>query len=302
MFLELAQIFINVITPVFAPVAVGYLAGPRLGLDGRTLSRLPYYILIPAFVFNVISVAEVPTALATQMILYILVVQLAISGLAFGVGKALRRPAKMVAAFVMVAAFPNVGNFGLPIITFRLGDEAVLVATVYFLAMMTIGFIVCVAAANWDHGGGTGAALAVFKTPALLALVPSLLVNWLNIEPPLFLMRATGLLAGAMVPSMLLSMGIHLAYIKSIKFSSNVMVASGIRLLAGPLLALLVAVPFGMTGIERGAGIFQAAMPAATLTAIIGMEYNLLPDFLTTTVLFSTLASVVTLTLVLALV
>ena len=46
----------------------------------------------------------------------------------------------------------------------------------------------------------------------------------------------------------------------------------------------------------------QAAMPAAVLTSIIALEYDLLPDFVTRTVLFSTLASVVTLTLILAVV
>ena len=39
MFIEIAQIFLNVITPVFALVLIGYVAGPRLGLEARTLSR-----------------------------------------------------------------------------------------------------------------------------------------------------------------------------------------------------------------------------------------------------------------------
>jgi hypothetical protein len=43
-------------------------------------------------------------------------------------------------------------------------------------------------------------------------------------------------------------------------------------------------------------------MPAAVLASIIALENDLLPEFVTTTVLFSTLASIVTLTLVLALI
>jgi hypothetical protein len=46
--------------------------------------------------------------------------------------------------------------------------------------------------------------------------------------------------------------------------------------------------------------VFQAAMPTAVLASIIALEHNLLPDFVTTAVLFSTVASVVTLTLLLA--
>ena len=57
---------------------------------------------------------------------------------------------------------------------------------------------------------------------------------------------------------------------------------------------------FQINGVERGAGIIQTAMPAAVLTSLIALEHRLLPDFVTTVVLFSTLASAVTLTAVLA--
>jgi hypothetical protein len=43
-------------------------------------------------------------------------------------------------------------------------------------------------------------------------------------------------------------------------------------------------------------------MPIAVLTSIIAMENDLLPAFVTASILFSTLASVVTLTIVVAMV
>ncbi len=302
MFLQLAGIFLNVITPVFALVIIGYFAGPRLRLEARTLSRYAYFILIPAFIFNIISTARIQAALATQMIIYILIVHVSCAVLGLLVAWLLRRSAQMMAAYVLIAVFGNVGNFGLPVIEFRLGPDALAAATVYFLAILTIAFIIGVGAANWNNGGGMGAALAVFKTPALIALVPALVFNWSTIEPPLFLSRITGLLGGAMVPTMLVALGIQLAGMDKFRFSVDVVTASAVRLIGGPILALLIAIPLGMTGIERGAGVFQAAMPAAVLTSIIALEYDLLPDFVTTSVLFSTLASVITLTLVLALV
>jgi len=48
--------------------------------------------------------------------------------------------------------------------------------------------------------------------------------------------------------------------------------------------------------------VLQAAMPAAVLASIIAVENDLLPEFVITTVLFSTLLSIVTLTVVLAIV
>ena len=302
MLLQLATIFINVITPVFALVVIGYFAGPPLGLEARTLTRYAYYILIPALIFDVIASATVEVELATRMIVYALIVHIALAIVGWGVAKALRRPEKMVSAYILIAVFGNVGNFGLPLIEFRLGQKAFAAATVYFLAILTIAFIIGVAAANLPSGGGLKATLAVFKTPALIALVPAILANWYDLQPPLFLDRVITLLSAATIPTMLVALGVQLSTLQTFKFTSDVMIASGIRLLVGPALAIGLALPFGLTGIERGAGIFQAAMPAAVLTAIIAMEYDLIPEFVTTTVLFSTLASVVTLTLVMALV
>jgi len=71
---------------------------------------------------------------------------------------------------------------------------------------------------------------------------------------------------------------------------------------AGPALALALAPLFGLDGIERAVGVLQAAMPAAVLASIIAVENDLLPEFVITTVLFSTLLSIVTLTIVLAIV
>lgn len=301
MLLQLGEIFFNVISPVFALVLIGYIAAPRLGLEARTLSRFAYYILVPAFVFNIMSSATIEAELATRMLVYILLVHLACALLGYGVARLLRLPPAMVGAYVLVAVFGNVGNFGLPLIEFRLGQAALIPATVYFLAIIIVAFVIGVAAANLQKGGSLGAILAVFKTPALLALPPALLVNGLNLTPPLLLTRITGLLGGAMVPTMLVALGVQLAATKALTIDRDVVVASGLRLLGGAALALLIVIPFGLTGLERGAGVLQSAMPTAVLASIIALEYDLLPDFVTTAVLFSTLASVITLTLLMAL-
>lgn len=302
MFLQLAEIFINVITPVFALVAIGYVAAPRLGLDARTLSRTAYFILIPSFVFNVMSGASVDPSQTLRMVSFIVVVYLAVALLGFGVAKMLRRPPEMVAAYVVVAVWGNVGNFGLPLIEFRLGQDALVAATVYFLAIILVAFSISVAAANWHRGGSLRAILQVLKTPGLIALLPALLFNGLDVPVPLALSRVTGLLGGAMVPIMLVTLGAQLAGAKQIRISGDVLIASSLRLIGGPLIAIALAGFFGLGAIERGAGIFQAGMPVAILASIIALENKLLPDFVTTTVLFSTIMSVITLTMLFALV
>ena len=292
-------VFLNVVTPVFILVVIGYFVGPRLKIDARSLSRTAYFVFIPAFVFNIISEAKIDFELALQMLSFILVAQIAVALLGFLVGKALRQSREITAAFVLIATFGNVGNFGLPLIVFRLGETARTFATVYFVATVFISFVICVGVASWVRSGGVTAVFSVFKTPALIALIPALVFNITDVEVPIFLSRLSGLLGQAMIPVMLITLGVQMGEIPKIKISFNVFAASTVRLIGGPVLALLIVPYFGLEGLERSTGILQAAMPAAVLASIIALEYKLLPEFVTTTVLFSTLYSILTLTVIL---
>ena len=292
-------VFLNVVTPVFILVVIGYFVGPRLKIEARSLSRTAYFVFIPAFVFNIISEAKIDSGLALQMLSFILVAQIAVALLGFLVGKALRQSREITAAFVLIATFGNVGNFGLPLIVFRLGETARTYATVYFVATVFISFVICVGVASWARSGGVTAVFSVFKTPALIALIPALVFNITDLEVPIFLSRLSGLLGQAMIPVMLITLGVQMGEIPKIKINFNVFAASTVRLIGGPVLALLIVPYFGLEGLERSTGILQAAMPAAVLASIIALEYKLLPEFVTTTVLFSTLYSVLTLTVIL---
>ena len=292
-------VFLNVVTPVFILVVIGYFVGPRLKIEARSLSRTAYFVFIPAFVFNIISEAKIDSGLALQMLSFILVAQIAVALLGFLVGKALRQSREVTAAFVLIATFGNVGNFGLPLIVFRLGETARTYATVYFVATVFISFVICVGVASWARSGGVSAVFSVFKTPALIALIPALVFNITDVEVPIFLSRLSGLLGQAMIPVMLITLGVQMGEIPKIKINFNVFAASTVRLIGGPVLALLIVPYFGLEGLERSTGILQAAMPAAVLASIIALEYKLLPEFVTTTVLFSTLYSVLTLTVIL---
>ena len=302
MFAQLLPIFLNVLAPVFLLVLTGYVIGPKLKLEARTLSRFAYFILIPAFVFDVLSKARIQAGLAAQITVYAVVVHIACAALGWLCARLLRRPDSVVSAYILIAVFGNVGNFGLPMIKFRFPDQpAVLeMSTVYFLAIMTISFVLSVAAATWNKGGRLHAALSVIKTPAILAVPPALLANAAQWSMPLMLARPIELLAAAMIPTMVVALGVQLAGAGLPKINRDMVIASAIRLIGGPLIALLLAVPFGITGLERSVGVIQAAMPTAVLASIIAFENDLIPEFVITTVLFSTVASVVTLTFVLA--
>jgi len=167
---QLPQIYLNILIPVFALVAIGYVVGPRLGLEARTLSRVAYFVLVPAFTFSVLTTSRIDAGIAGRMVLYIGVVEVACALVAVGIARLFKRSPQMTGAYVLIAVFPNVGNFGLPIVQFAFGPDALVAATIYFIAMSTISFIIGVAAANWHHGSNLRSLVAVLKTPAVQSL------------------------------------------------------------------------------------------------------------------------------------
>ncbi len=298
---EFFSVFINVIMPVFGIVILGFLLGGRLKLQAQTLSRVAYYVFVPAFIFQAIGSSRIPLGNAAKMVAFIVAAHLAAALIAGGVGRLLGRSKEMIAAFVMIAVFGNVGNFGLAVIRFRLGEAAVPPATIYFVAVIVTAFVVCVGAAGWARGGKRGALGGLLRTPALWATLPALLVSQGGVTVPLMISRMIGLLAEAMIPVMLFALGLQLLEQRRVHFSADVVVASSARLLLAPAFAALVAIPFALGRIDYASGVLQAGMPTAILVAIIAREYDIVPDFVTSVVLFSTLASLVSLSLIMVL-
>ena len=298
---QLFSIFFNVVTPVFTLVLLAYLLGPRLDIQYRSLSRTAYYLLIPAFIFNVLSRIQIDMATAGRMVLGISAVYIATGLLGWLVARMLGYGRKMAVAFLMTCVFGNVGNYGLALTRFRLGEAAMASATVYMVAVNTLAFTLCVLAASWVRNGGFGALKSLLKTPGVVVLPVALVFPFTETVPPVMIQRITGLLGDAMIPMMLLILGLQLREAGRLDWGRAALSACGVRLVLGPTLAFITIPLIGLSGIEASAGILQAGMPAAVLTAIIAMEHDVVPTFVTSVVFASTLLSLVSLTVVMVL-
>lgn len=298
----LGEILLNTLTPVFAVVALGFGFGRRLSIDARPLARTAYYLLAPAFIFEVLAASQLSGETVARMVVVLLATTAAMVALGVAAGRLLRRPWPVTAAIVLVAVYGNVGNFGLPIVAFEFGEDALDLAGVAFLTVNVAAFLIGVTAATWHRSSPLRAVGTALATPALLVVPFAVAANVTDTELPLFAARVVGLLADAMIPVMLLTLGVQLAGMRRFRFGADVAVGTGLRLVAAPLLAAAAAAVVGLEGDPAGVTIVQSAMPAAVFTALIALEHDLEPDLVTATVLVSTLASAVTLTVVLALV
>ena len=113
-------------------------------------------------------------------------------------------------------------------------------------------------------------------------------------------MRPVELLAGAALPVMILVLGMQLERTGRPDRPGLVLLAAALTLVVTPLVAVGASDVIGLTGAARQAAIVQSGMPSAVLTTILALEFDVAPSFVTACVTISTLASPLTVTLLIA--
>ncbi len=298
----LANIFVEILLPVFLVVGTGAIAGRTLELDTKSLSRLVYWVIGPVFVYSVLATADLSAGLVGRLLTATMLAVLGSGIVAWLSARALGRPVRVGSAGVLSSVYGNVGNFGLAIVAFTFGATALGFAGVILVAVNVTGVFVGVAAARWHERGALRALGTALVAPMTLAVVPAAFVNAGDVTLPLWLDRPLTLVAGALIPVMLLTLGAQLGRMKKPHVSMDVVRVLVVKLGVAPLIAAGTVLLVGLTGVPAGVVILQFAMPPAVFTSIIALEHDLEPDLVTTTVLVGTLVSIVTIPIVIALV
>jgi len=142
------------------------------------------------------------------------------------------------------------------------------------------------------------ALLNLMTVPAFYGLVAAGTVRYTSWQVPVFLERAISLLSDASIPLMLVILGMQIAEARTWPGSRVLLigVAGFLQLFVAPLVALLLAHWIGLAGQTRQAAVLQAAMPAAVVTTVLAVEYDLDAPLVTGTVVLTTILSPLTLT------
>jgi len=201
-----------------------------------------------------------------------------------------------VIALILTAAFGNTGNYGLPLVAFAFGENALAYATLYFVTTSILFNTVGVLVASLGHLDFKQAALGLLKVPTVYAVLLAALINQFELTLPLPLERTIGLAADGAIPLMLILLGVELSRVQWSHSLRPLGLSVGLRLLAAPLIGFLLAIPFGIQGAARQGNILEAAMPAAVTNTVLAGEYKLDSSLVTAIVFAGTLLSPLTLT------
>lgn len=292
----LASTFTNNILPIILLSGAGFVLGKVLQIEPRSLGRVAFYIFSPVLIFDLLVKSPLKFGETAILVAFTFCFVLAIGVLTLFAGMLLKLERPVLVSTLMVTMFANTGNYGLPLVSFAFGEQALSYAGIYFVTMTLLFYTLGVFLASLGHMNIKEAALGLLKIPTVYAVLLAVVINVWKITIPVPVARAVELASDGTIPLLLILLGVQLT---QVQFSGNqraLQLGVVFRLLLSPLVAVLFAALFGLQGFSRQASVTEASMPTMVSTTVLATEYNLDFKLVTAVVFISTLLSPFTLT------
>lgn len=196
-------------------------------------------------------------------------------------------------------AYSNCAFLGIPLIQSVYGTDGIFYLTAY-IAMFNL--------LSWTHGIMTmtdrmnfRSALNALKAPAVIATFAGLIIFFLQIRLPDIVMQPLNYIASLNTPLAMLISGMTIARsdLKKALKRSGIYLTSFLKLIAGPLLLLLVMLPFGADPVVTNTILISAACPTAASTVMFAARYSKNAVYASEIFAVTTIASAVTMPLIL---
>ena len=296
-------------TVVGVAIAIGYLIG-RIDLLGpharEVLSRLVFFVLSPFLLFVVLAHADAKLLFSSLLPVSAIaaVAMIAVSAL---VSHLLwRRPVGETVIAALSAGQVNSNNIGIPLSLYLLGSAAYPAPVILMqLLVFTPISLSLLDAATSEHVSIRRTLLRTATNPILIASALGTLVSVTGLRLPDLVMQPAQLIADAAVPVLLISYGISLHGQRVLGTRGrrrDVLLATGLKLLAMPLLAWAVAkLVFGLSPMEVLVVVVLAALPTAQNVFNYAQRYDVGETVARDTVFLTTLGCVPVLFLIMAL-
>jgi len=292
----LASTFDNNILPIILLSGAGFALGKLLHIDSRSLGRVVFYVFSPVLIFDLLIQNQLKLSEAAVVIAFAFSFILLMGAVTLLLGYFLKLERPALISILITTMFANTGNYGLPLVSFAFGEQALSYAGIYFVTTTFLFYTLGVLLASLGHMNIRDAVLGLFRIPTMYAALLAIIINMWNLQIPAPISRSIELAAGGTIPLMLILLGVQLTHVE---FSGNIralQLSVSLRLLFAPLAALLFAALFGLQGFTRQGSVTQASMPSMVSATVLATEYDLDAKLVTAVVFISTLLSPLTLT------
>lgn len=291
---------VNVIVPVVLIAGAGYLFARLVKFDLTPFTRLSFYVLSPALIFQSMLTSSISGMTLAHVALFVFAVHGALLLLGFVGVRWTGWDADTKASALLSFTFSNCGNYGLPVLLFAFGDAGFTLGVVYMVVHQVYQILFGVSVASWRKGMSVPTVVwKVLTVPWLYALALALALRALSLELPLAVARPIELVASAAIPIQLLLLGMALAGAKVGSLIRQAAPISIAKLVVPPLLAWGVTAAFGFEGLLRAVLILEASTPTAVNALVLSLQYERRAELAASIILLTTVAGVATTTLLL---
>ncbi len=296
----LLNVAINIIGPIFLVIGVAVVYGRRFNPDLRTLSTLLVYVLVPCLVFDGIYRADLQTGQVEKVVALVALITAALWLTGWVLARLFHFDRQLESTFILTLILVNAANYGIPLNEFAFGPEGRQSAVLYYAVTAIIANNLGIYLVSRGKESARQALLNVVKAPLIYGAILALILNLGRVQLPLAIDRAVTILSQAAIPGMLILLGLQLARVSLAGRLGPILLAASTRLVIAPVFAFVLAALLGLSGVARQVSIVESSMPTAVLSIAIAAQFGGDNDFTGAVILFSTLASIVTLTVLLS--
>jgi predicted permease len=295
----------DVCLPILVVIGLGWTFDKRFKLDLETLVKLNIYLFVPAFIFVRVTESEIATAQGFRIVGFTVAMITSMALLSLTLGKLRNYPPEHKQTLLLTSMFYNCGNFGLPLTALAFPNVGpgiqVFVLMTMNVATFSVGLMLATAKTcpkNKTFRLNFG---PVLRQPSIYAILLAIVLKMSSVpvEEIVFLWKPAEFLADALVGLALITLGVQLSKTKRAIFHGPLAWALTIRLIAGPVCAILLSKLFGFQAAVAAVLVLGAAAPTAVNTALLAHEFNADSQTASAAVLYSTVLSFIPIAIIL---
>lgn len=265
---DMLQLIAEILT-ILAPAAILATIGLIWAKKGpeypvKFITTLTLNIGMPALLFSTLAGSKIALDAVWAMALATLLVHLIFTSIAIVLLRRAQKDWRLCIAMVV----GNTGNLGLPVCFFAYGEVGLAYAMVFFslqcLLLFGLGDMVL---------AGSFSLKPVVRSPILHAIWLGMLVQYLGVDLPKFVVDTTALLGQIVVPIMLITLGVSLAGMsvknlpETLKWS---LIRTGLALVVGFVVVELT----GLEGVARGILLIETIVPVAVFNFLMAIRHG----------------------------
>lgn len=302
------QVILMQMIQLFLVIALGYFLFKMKLLDvdlNKKLTTLLLSVTTPAMIVS--SVLSTTVTQGLNDILFVFAVGFAIylimPVLGFFIVKVLRIPLPQQGLYIFMTVFSNIGFMGFPVMKAIFGNEAVFFTAIFNMIFNLFVFTAGIMIMNYGTGQKVKLDPRNLLSPGVIASLVALLIYFTGIKLPDVLSSTVTMIGDITTPMAMLLIGSTLANIplKEVFSELRIYPYTIIKQIIVPIIAYPILNMFIGDPLILGITLIMISMPVANSAVLFATEYEGDVSLAAKTVFMTTLLSVVTIPLIVAL-